>query len=360
MKTNRRLTSALKGAILSLFVLVLISVSGCGQGSDRPLVIASYGGDWQAAQKKTMFDPFAQQSGVSVQDVSYSGQLGPITSQVQEGSVKWDVVDVEGNSVVVGQRKEILEPIDYSIVDTSNIISEAIHPYGVGIVSWSWVLAYNTEKFGENPPNSWPDFFNVEEYPGNRGLRSDPRRVLEIALLADGVSPDSLYPLDVERALSKLDQLSSDLQEAGYQIIWWEEYARPATLLGDGQVVMTPSTNGRTATARKEGVPAAFSWNGGIVDLDWWVVPKGTPRREAAMQFIDFASSKEPQAGIAQEIPYGPVNSATFESIPDSTEQRLPTAPQNLEKQIYFNTEWWSENLDRIQSRWNEWYAQRQ
>ena len=50
-------------------------------------------------------------------------------------------------------------------------------------------------------------------------------------LLADGVAPDDLYPLDVDRAFAKLKPLLPDL-------IFWEGGAQSQQLFRDGEVVM--------------------------------------------------------------------------------------------------------------------------
>lgn len=343
-------------SLLALF----LAISGCGDGSDRALVVTSYGGEWQEAQKKTMFDPFENKTGINVIGNTYNGQYGQISSQTSQSTPKWDVVDVTGSTMEVAQNKGDIIPIEYSIVDTSNLQTKAIDSHGVGVISWSWVIAYNTNSFTKNQPDSWSDFFNVEKYPGSRGFRNDPRMVLESALLADGVSPDSLYPLDVDRAFNKLDQLVSDLERTGEQIVWWDTFARPQKLLADEEVVMSAAINGRVVSARREeGLPINYTWNQGILGLDWWVVLKGTANKEQAMQFINFASSKGPQSQMPLEIPYGPTNTSALKALPDSTLQRLPTYEENLEKQVVFDREWWQANFDRIQERWNKWYTSR-
>lgn len=338
--------------------LVVLALVGCRRsaGPGGQIVVASYGGAWQEAQRATMFQPFAGARNVAVRDVTYDGQYAKIKEMVNAGRPEWDVVDVEGNMVILGAREGILEPIDSTVVKKSDLIEGALHPYGVGIVAWSWVLAYRGGVLTpEQAASSWKVFFDPQTVPGARGMRNDPRRTLEIALLADGVQPSQLYPLDVDRAFAVLTRFRSAMRAKGYPIVWWDEYARPPQLLSDSEVVMTPAANGRVADAQKEGAPIDFTWNQGIVDLDWWVVPRGAPNRAVAMQFIAYASSAEPQAAVVQRIPYGPVSREALARLPDSVATRLPTYPGNLQRQIMFNTEWWAANLDRVQERWNTW-----
>ena len=54
----------------------------------------------------------------------------------------------------------------------------------------------------------WADLFDTAKIPGKRTFyKWSAPGVLEIALLADGVAPDKLYPLDLDRAFKKLDTI---------------------------------------------------------------------------------------------------------------------------------------------------------
>ncbi len=326
------------------------------QVDSTSLVVASYGGAWQDAQKAAMFEPFARSAGVTVNDVVYDGQFAKLREMVSRKAVEWDVVDVEGNMVLLGGKEGLLEPIDYKVIPRDQLIEGSMHEYGIGIVAWSWVLAFRAGTLTEQQlSNPWKTYFDVKAVPGARGMRNDPRRNLEIALMADGVAPQKLYPLNVERAFKTLTKFRDDMKRGGFPIVWWDEYSKPPALLRDGEVVLTPAANGRVADAMKEGAPLGFAWANGIVDLDWWVVPKGTTKKDQAMQFIGYASQASAQAEIVKLIPYGPVNRQAFGLLDAKVARNLPTYEANLSQQIVFGTDWWASNLDRVQARWNDW-----
>lgn len=334
-------------------------LAGClnDDNQQSPLIVASYGGYWQEVLQQAMFVPFADESGMEVIDEIYDGQYQPMLDQAAMGITRWDLVNVEGNMVILGEDDGILEPVDYSVVDSLDLIPEARHSHGIGVMTWSWILAYNKRTFPQNPPNSWTDFFDVDGYPGSRGLQRDPRRVLEAALLADGVPAAQLYPLDVDRALDKLDELIADLETYGDELVWWSAYAEPAELINDGDVVMTPGTNGRILQAMQAGGnDIAYTWNGGIIDLDWWVVMKDSPNKKAAMEFLQYTASVEAQRQMSTLIAYGPVNPDALDLLPQSVRVTLPTHEANLDRQLFFDTQWWSENYESVLVRWNAWY----
>lgn len=360
---NNRIRNTLThlGKAKSFVTLALLTLAflSCAKDSDRSsLVVASYGGAWQEAQRQAFFDPFENSRNISIVDVPYDGQFAKIKEMAISGAVEWDVVDVEGNMVVLGAKEGILEAIDYGVVDKANFIEGATHEYGVGIVAWSWVLAFRRGEIGDDLLlTPWKTLFDPELVPGARGLRNDPRRTLEIALLADGVDPQALYPVDVDRAFAFLTAFRKKMNEMDYPIVWWDEYARPSQLLQDNEVVLTPAANGRIAGAVKEGARLEFSWRHGLVDVDWWVVTKGTSNRALAMDFLAFCSLPQQQAEIAKLIPYGPVNPAAAGLLPGEVRRELPTVPTNLEQQLLFDTQWWSDNYEAILDRWNSWLA---
>ena len=95
----------------------------------------------------------------------------------------------------------LLEAADESILTTGSdgtpasedIPKEYFHDCGYPSLVWSTVYAYNKEAFPDGAPSTIADFFNYEQFPGKRGLRRDPRGLLEWALIAEGVAPNDVY-----------------------------------------------------------------------------------------------------------------------------------------------------------------------
>src|SRR6185437_14118993 len=166
----------------------------------------------------------------------------------------------------------------------------------------STVLAYNGKTL-KTAPKSWADFWNVKKFPGKRGMRKGARYNLEFALMADGVAPQDVYKVlstheGVERAFKKLTELKPYIQ-------WWEAGAQPPQMLAAGDVVMSTAYNGRISAANKSDHLALKTvWNQNVYDLDYWVIPTGSPNQALAEQFIKFATSPGPQAAYSRQIAY--------------------------------------------------------
>jgi putative spermidine/putrescine transport system substrate-binding protein len=349
---KHKLAKALVG--LSLLVLSAgcsddaAKPAGQAEAQDKQVVVVSWGGDYQAAQKKAMFEPFMNDTKVKlVEDGPVN--IGKLKSMVQRGNVNWDVVDVLGQDIPKLTSEGLLTPIDYNIVDKTDMLETATQEYAVDIDYYSTVLSYNAENYKDGKkPETWSDFFDLQKFPGTRAMYKSPITTLEIALLADGVDPKNLYPLDVDRAFKKLDTIKN-------QIVWWEQGAQPVQLLADNEVKLAVAWNGRIAGAAKKGQPLEFTYQQGILDAESWVVPKGTKNKETAMQFINYASQAKPQAELLKEIPYGPTNKKAFDFMDKEYAKTLPTYPDNLSKQIMLDTKWWHENFAKVNDRFQAW-----
>src|SRR5437868_3754900 len=164
---------------------------------------------------------------------------------------------------------------------------EAIVANGHGVASniQGTNLCYRADKFRDGGPKSWVDFWDVKKFPGSRGLCiNDSPRTLIFALLADGVPADRLYPLDIERAFKKLNEIKPHIK------VWWREGNQSQQLIRDGEVDMMSIWNGRATELKLAGVPVELVWNGAVRSTSTWCVLKGAPNRKLAWEFIQFAT----------------------------------------------------------------------
>src|SRR5215211_5864824 len=200
-KLTRREFLKLSGAGLS--GATLLGAAGCGGGGGgdsggKGLVFTSYGGSFQRAQEKAWLKPYSKETGAKIRQDSPT-DYATLQSMVENNKVPWDVVDV-GNDFGLQSTADLLEPLDYSVIDRGPILEGYASEYRIACMLYANVLAYNTERV-EHTPSSWADLFDTQKFPGQRGFRKSPWETLEVALLGDGVLPKDLYPLDVDRAL---------------------------------------------------------------------------------------------------------------------------------------------------------------
>lgn len=355
---NRMLACFHVGAVLCASLLV----AGCGKQTQeqpevqtrpkRSLTVCSFGGSFQESQRKAFFAPFEAATGIKVEEANYDGDLAKLKAMVLSGKVTWDVVDVELATMLLGARDNLYEPIDYSVVDPNQLMPQAKRPYGVATDFYATGIGFREDSASGSAgaPISWREFWDIGRFPGSRSLRKDPYTTLEFALLADGVDPAKLYPLDLDRAFGSLDKIKGSIK------VWWTTGQQPVQLLANKEVAYTSIWSGRIWNARHtDKLPVAFCWNGGLLEPEWWVVPRGSKNKDIAYKFIDFASRPKPQADMARAFGVGPTNPKAIELLDKELAAEMPTALNNLAKEVFVNGEWWAENRSKVMDRWNKW-----
>jgi len=359
---KRRPLGSLVSLALATALGGLVPAPAHAQGS---LTIVSWGGAYTRSQVKAYHEPFAKKTGVKISSEDYNGGLAQVKAQVDSKNVTWDVVDLELSDAIRGCDEGLLERIDHGTLPpapdgtpaTSDFIPGTLTDCAVGEIVWSTVVAYDRKKFPRNQhPRTLRDFFNLEKFPGKRGLRKSPRVNLEWALMADGVPVDQVYevlatPDGADRAFKVLDRLKGS-------VVWWETGAQPPQLLADGEVVMTSAYNGRLYNAIfKEKKPFVIIWDGQVWDIDLWGIVKGTRNLQTALEFVRFSTDTKRLADQAKYISYGPVRRSSMEKVNKKVKPHLPTSPDNFANSLQNDFDWWADNQQDMDERFAAWLA---
>ena len=336
----------------SILVAALAAFACLPALAQKQLTIVNFGGANANAQKKAFYEPY-EKTGTKVVTVEYNGEQAKIKVMVDSRNVTWDAVEVESPDVARGCDEGLFEKLDWSkIGNKADFLPAAVTDCGIGIFVWSTVMAWDGDKLKAGP-RTWADFWDTKKFPGKRGLRKGARYNLEFALMADGVKPADVYKVlatkeGADRAFKKLSELKSSIQ-------WWEAGAQPPQFLVAGDVVMTTVFNGRIDAANREGKHLQIGWIGGIYDLDYWVIPKGAPNKDASLKFIAFASSPDAQAEYAKNIAYGPTNTKALAKLDAKVLDNLPTSPTNAKDALQFNLKFWADQGEELEKRFSAW-----
>ena len=339
----------------SCLLMSAIAIASLGAQA-KEISVISFGGANKDAQTKAYYQPFTKETGVNVIAGEYNGEMAKLKAMVETKSVSWDVVEVESSEVTRGCDEGFFEKLDYKIVGKkSELIPGAASKCGVGFFVYSTIFAYNSKKVA-TPPTSWTDFWDVKKNPGKRGMRKTAKYTLEAALLADGVAAKDIYsvlatPAGVDRAFKKLDELKPNIQ-------WWEAGAQAPQYLISGDVVMSAAYNGRITNARNEGnKDLEIVWNGGLYEMEYWVVPKGTPNKSEAMKFIASTLLPERQVAYSTLIPYGPTRKSANGLVSAELAAVLPSSEQNMKLAAAIDPAFWLDHGEELERRFNAWAA---
>lgn len=318
------------------------------------ITLTNFGGAFEAAMTKAWVEPFTAETGIRVTKEQYGGGLAKLRSMVAAKNTIWDVMDLETNDAITGCDEGLFQKLPPSLLkDQGDFIPGAVLPCSIAMMVWSTVFAYDTTKLAK-APTKVADFFDLAAYPGKRGLRRSPKVLLEWALMADGVLAANVYKTlgtadGLDRAFKKLDTIKSS-------IVWWETGAQAPQLLADGAVAMTMAFNGRIYDAQtKDAKPFKIVWDGQIYDFEWWAVTTGTKQKDAAERYVAFATDPGRIGDLSRYIAYAPTRKSAIAKIDPAILQNLPTAPDNFRNPLQIDANFWADNLDSINKRFQAW-----
>ncbi len=339
----------------------------------QDMTIVSWGGAYSASQDNAYHQPYmANNPGVNIiNDESSPEGVAKLRAMNEAGNIPWDVVVVVAAAAMRLCDEGLAMEIDHNEwLAAAPDGTPASEDFGDLIVSdcfipqivYSTTFGYRTDMVGDTAPTSVCAIFDLEAYPGKRSLEKRPINNVEWALLCDGVAQDDLYdvlstPEGVDRALAKLRTIKD-------QVIWWAAAAESIQLLADGEVVIASSYNGRLfSTIVEQNQPVAMLWDYQVFDLDGWIIPVGLSeeRLARAKDYIFFATDTQRLADQAKYISYGPARLSSAPLVGKHAElgidmaPHMPTDPDNAKHTILYNYEWWADNRDDVDEKFQAW-----
>jgi putative spermidine/putrescine transport system substrate-binding protein len=314
--------------------------------SDR-VIFADYGGTTRAAREHAYFGPFSEQTGAQV--VSADADPSKIQVFADAGRSEWDLLDVDGWDLVRFAEADQIQKLPKWVTRT-DLVPPEWQDWAAGGYTLSVTIGYRTDK--DAVPNTWADFWDVEKFPGKRGMPNFAYMVLEAALLADGVACEDLYPLDIDRALAKLDELRP-------HILFWDSFGQGMQFLAQDAVSMTLAGNPRISVLKKQDLPVDQVWNQAM-HLPWTgaAIPKDAPHSDAAFALVDLMSKPEYQAEFARDTYFGPTNSKALDLLDEDTLAELPNTPERLDMACQIDPIAASKQIAEYTRRYTEWLAE--
>jgi len=214
-------------------------------------------------------------------------------------------------------------------------------------------MAYDKRRLTDDKaPRNWAEFWDTQRFPGKRSLYSSPSdgSILEIALLANGVPIDKLYPLDVERALKSLEKLGRQ------NIIWHTTNQEPIQQMTSGAVSLATCFDGRVVLANRAGAELGFQPAGSAVSGNPYCVIRTSAHQKEAFQFLNYMfNATEADAEYMDLTSYAVPNMRALALTKPATRELLPTAPELKDKVFIKDDVWWKDNLVKVTQRFKEW-----
>lgn len=295
---------------------------------------------------------FREATGIEVQAVTAQHEpVGLIKQMVETRTYTWDMALV--SRAAANQLEQdapgFLDPIGLEGAPGWRALPDFFKsPVFAGNDVVATVLAYRTDSVRARP-TGWASFFDTRGVRGRRAMRRFPFDTIEQALLADGVPPGQLFPLDFDRAFRALDRIKRDVA------VWWTSGAQSTQLLQSGEVDLCPTWNGRAQAAINAGAPVAIMWDQSLWQAEGWVILKGTPNAALCREFIAFALDPARQAAFARATGYGPTLDAAIGHLDPAVARTLPTHPDNRRGATLVDVDFWARTRDQAVERFNRW-----
>ena len=364
---------AARGGRAGLLAVVLAAGIGLAHGAsaEETLNVATWGGAYGQSQEIAFFEPFAKETGTTIATEIYDGSLTKLKGMINNSDTPIDVVDVSAGTLGRLCGDGVLEKIEISSLGAppgglsieDDFLAGALSSCGVASVAWSTAIAFDRQAFRKGEPTAISALVDTARFPGKRALPKTARYTLELALLADGVLPESVYTelgteAGADRAFAALDKIKDD-------ILFWDKAEQPITWLLEQKAVMVAGYSGRIFRAAVGGKGRiGVLWDGQVYDVDAWAIPKASKNKKEAMRFISFATSPARLAAQAQLIAYGPMRKSAVELVGKhpiinvEMQEFLPTAPENFKKALMFDEAWWDAHGEALTNRFATWQSQ--
>ncbi len=323
------------------------------QAQGKTVSVASYGGLIHDLEVRLYAKPFEEKTDIKV-TIGDGASMALAKLQKTSGTAaQWDIISLSGPEYIEAVKDGLIAPYDYSIIDTKDIVPAYKKSHGIPFSLYLFVMAWDTRQIpADKGPQSWADFWDTNKFKGKRSLLANivDGCSLEIALLADGVPLDKLYPLDVDRALKSLERLGRN------NIIWHNTNAEPMQQITSGAVSLATCFNGRAVNAIAGGGAVAYnSFNAGVTGTAYCVSTASANKKEA-FELLNYMLNAGP-AGVEyiKTTHYTVPNMAITKLVPQDIVDQLATSDKLKDKVFIKDNEWWAANLARVTGKFKEW-----
>jgi putative spermidine/putrescine transport system substrate-binding protein len=330
-------------------VVVLPNYGDPTRWAGRVLRVAAWGGEVQAALRTAIWQPFATATGCTVQEMTTD--YAQLAASVGSGQPYADVLVADEVWAETAPNDGVVEAIGGDEVDRGRFGPLEATESAIPAYAYALVNAFRRDAVDKSGrPENWTDWWDTSRYEGGRTLPRSAFGSFEFALLADGVEADKLYPLDGARAVESLKRISGKVVD-----LWWDSGLEPVAWLSNERADFAAAWHYRVIAGQQDGRAIDLQWNQGLLVADTWVIAKGSPVRDVAIDFVNYATTPEVQAALAAAIPLGPVTPASFDHLDPKVAKALPTAPDTVKQLIRQDRAWWAANKAEANEQFNCW-----
>jgi putative spermidine/putrescine transport system substrate-binding protein len=333
--------------LLVLVAALLAAALPAGRSAAaEPLVISIWGGNWKDTIEQVVARPFTATNGIPV-EFEVGGTLDRLAkARVSKGH---PLVDLNFTTSHVGRlylSDGLYQKLDLAkIPNARQLYKEAIRSDShLGVWAYVYTIAYRTDRVKARI-TTWADLWNPQ-FARMIGLPDfDPSHIIVVSALLEGGSER-----DWRKGLDRLKRLKPNIA-AFYST---DAQSQDLMKTGDAPIEVMLSIN--AFHLRDQGVPVTLispTDVGGIVGIDTVGIMAGTPKADAAYQFINLVLSKTIQEQLVAAFKAGPMNAQAAVPAALRGQPGIFTSPQEWRRKAYIMD-------DEVRAQdlpaWKEWF----
>ena len=289
---------------------------------------------WEGYADKSFANQFTKDTGCKVNAVPAGTSDEMFTKFRSGGGGQYDLVSPSGDASLRLIKSGAVAPLDKSKLTNFNDLAPQLQSpefntvngknYGLSFMWGANVLIYNKDKI-KTPPTSWADLYDPK-YKGKITVPDNPIQIADVALQFGGADkPYSLSQDQLDAAKKKLTEQRPLVRK------YWVLATDFESLFKSGDAVIGAGWPLMTNDLRKAGMNVAevLPKEGVTGWSDSWMISTKAKHPICAYKWMNYVTSPQTQAKVADVTAYSPANQKTCEVVGPKRCKELHIRDQN-------------------------------
>lgn len=298
---------------------------------------------WTEYIPQDIVDCFEMVYGVKVNQDYYSS-TDEMYAKLSQGALNYDITQPTVYATALMIRQGMPQKLDKSQLPNLGNIDPAfakVHgdetgEYAVPYQAGTTAIVYNSATI-DPAPTAWADLWNPV-YAGRMVFIDDSRVVIGLALVTEGLDPNTTDPADLAAIKPKLHELVKAVE------IFESDSPKTPLIAGDAELGVV--WNAEALLAKRE-VPSyewAFPGEGQFNWADGYMILKDAPHLDAAYAWLNYSLQGDVFWLMLRDFPYTNPNRAAVEyakmNQPELYEEYINSPMTNTPPEIWAAGHW--------------------
>jgi putative spermidine/putrescine transport system substrate-binding protein len=302
---------------------------GDPEGQVNILAWPGYAEDGSTDKSIDWVTPFEKESGCQA-NVKYFGTSDEAVQLMKSG--EYDVVSASGDATLRLIAAGDVAPVNTDLLDNYADIEDFLkgqpfnsvggQMYGVPHGWGANLLMYNTDVVSPAPTSWGAVFDDASAYAGKVTAYDSPIYIADAALYLMHSQPDlgieDPYALDDDQLAAAVDLLKAQKEDVSE---YWSDYLKEVQAFKTGDSVIGTTWQVIASVAQGEGAPveAVLPEEGATGWSDTWMISSQAPDPNCGYLWMDYITSPEAQAAVAEYFGEAPANTKACDLTSDKS-----------------------------------------